>query len=133
MASYPTIELCEAAADYAREHNVPLLIDIRDQYPDLYWENAPAPARGIVHLLCTWARRQASRALGGAIGITANGPEVVEWGLAYAGRKRGAFDRSLYMSYDPPPVSEGDRERAVAFWKEFEGKQIVAYLSLIHI
>ena len=131
VASYPTIELCEAAAEYAREHNVPLLIDIRDQYPDLYWDNAPAPTRGAVRLLCYWARKQAARALGGAIGITANGPEVVDWGLAYAGRKKGAFDRSLYMSYDPPLVSESDRARAVAYWKEFEGKQIVAYTGMI--
>lgn len=131
VASYPTIELCENAALFSREHNVPLLIDIRDQYPDLYWENAPFGLSRIVRAFCAGARNQASRALSGAVGITANGPEVVDWGLAYAGRVRGPLDRSLYMSYDPPPVSDTDRERAIKFWREYEGKAIVAYTGMI--
>lgn len=131
VASYPTIELCAEAARYAKEHAVPLLIDIRDQYPDLYWENAPRITQSLVRILCQSARQEAVRALGGAVGITANGPEVVDWGLGYAGRKRGAYDQALYMSYDPPPVTDEDRARAQEFWKDFEGKQIVAYTGMI--
>lgn len=131
VASYPTIELCAEAAKYAKAQAVPLLIDIRDQYPDLYWENAPPITQGLVRLLCQSARKEAARALGGAVGITANGPEVVDWGLGYAGRKKGAYDRALYMSYDPPLVTDEDRLRAQNFWKDFEGKKVVAYTGMI--
>ncbi len=118
VASYPTIETCAAAADYGKRHGVPVLMDIRDQYPDLYWLNAPAPMRSLVRMVSAGARQLAKRALGGATGITANGPDVVDWGLAYAGRARGEFDASLFMSYEPPTVSPDDATRAAEYWRE---------------
>lgn len=133
VASYPTIETCAEAARYARAHDVPLLIDIRDQYPDLYWENAPGMMRPIVKAMTGSARRLAREALAGAVGITANGPEVVQWGLRYAGRPAGAYDRSLFMSYEPPKVSAEDQARAEKYWAEtLPGDRfIVAYTGMI--
>lgn len=132
VASYPTIELCEAAAAYAKTHRVPLLIDIRDQYPDLYWENAPEATRAVVRALCGRARRSAQSALGGADGITANGPDVVGWGLRYANRGQGPLDRVVYMSYEPPEVSAEEEERARAFWDDQRlGNKVIAYTGMI--
>ena len=34
LSSYPTIELCDEAVQYGTRHNVPVLLDIRDLWPD---------------------------------------------------------------------------------------------------
>ena len=35
IASYPSPELCAAAASFAEQHNVPLIVDVRDPWPDI--------------------------------------------------------------------------------------------------
>lgn len=135
VASYPTIEICAAASRVARDLNLPLLMDIRDQYPDLYWENAPAILRPWVRLASGGMRKMARAALSGADAITANGPEVVQWGLNYAGRAANAFDQTLFMSYEPVALSEAEQREAEARvrregWVK-EGELLLLYTGMI--
>lgn len=116
IASYPTIELCEVAVAWANDHNIPIIVDIRDQYPDLYWENAPSISRGVVKLLCRGMQKKARRIFSHASAITANGPEVVNWGLRYGGRAKTENDRDFPMSYTPPELSPTEVQEAEQFW-----------------
>ncbi len=116
IASYPTIELCEVAVAWARENGIPILVDIRDQYPDLYWENAPSISRGVVKLLCRGMQKKAREIFSHASAITANGPDVVKWGLTYGGRAQTENDQDFPMSYSPPELSQTELQEAEQFW-----------------
>ncbi len=136
VASYPTIELCVEAARFAKKFDIPLLIDIRDQYPDLYWENAPKRMQKIVRLLTSRSQRAAREALSAANAITANGPEVVAWGLRYAGREAMENDIPVFMSYEPPSLSPEEEETAERYWADLgldaaTKEMIVAYTGMI--
>jgi glycosyltransferase involved in cell wall biosynthesis len=125
IASYPTIELCEVAVAWANDHNVPIIVDIRDQYPDLYWENAPSISKSIVKLLCRGMQKKARKIFAHASAITANGPDVVNWGLTYGGRAKTENDRDFPMSYTPPELSPMEEQEA----EQFLANQMVNFPS----
>lgn len=130
VASYPTVEMSAAAATFCLDHKIPLLVDVRDRYPDLYWQSLPGPVQGLGRRVATPMIRQAQRVFRTAAGITANGPDVLEWALGYAEREAGAKDASLAMSYEPPGVTEQERVACVARWADLGVSQedwIVAF------
>ena len=51
VCSYPTIELSAAAARYGKAHGIPVLLDIRDLWPDEMAALLPRPLRGLARLL----------------------------------------------------------------------------------
>ena len=45
VASYPTIELAQAAVAFGRSRDIPVIIDVRDLWPDLFLDLLPRWAR----------------------------------------------------------------------------------------
>ncbi len=116
VASYPTVEMSAAAARFCAAHQVPLMVDVRDRYPDLYWQSLPGLLQGAGRLAATPMVAQARRVFRTAAGITANGPDVLDWALGYAGRAQGPQDASLPMSYESPVISDADRAERIQQW-----------------
>lgn len=136
IASYPTIELCAVAVEWAGEQGVPIIVDIRDQYPDLYWENAPSISRWAVKLCCRGTQAKAREIFRMANAITGNGPDVVKWGLAYGGRPQTPVDRDFPMSYEVPRIDPVEERDAEDFWNNQmvnfpEDAVIIAYTGMI--
>lgn len=101
QASVPTIELALATVRYGQEHSVPVSLDCRDMWPDVLEEAIPV----LGPLVFRRMRREAGLALGGATGITGHTQEFRDWGLGYAGRPAGEWDRDFpfgYKSAAPP-------------------------------
>lgn len=118
VASYPTIEICQAAASFCKKRKIPLLMDIRDQYPDHYWQAGPRLLRPLIQLGCQGMIRSAREALSAADAITGNGEDVVNFGLRYAGRERTELDKTIYMTYERPEVSSSDSLAADQYWEQ---------------
>lgn len=99
LCSFPTIELSLAAAEYGMHHGVPVVLDIRDLWPDEIRERIPAAARPLVNPLLWPMERAARKALRLATGITAISERYLGWGLARAGREKRPADRVFPMGY----------------------------------
>jgi hypothetical protein len=69
LASLPTLELALACVRYGRETGVPVLIDVRDQWPDAIIDLAPRRLRPLAGALLWWMHRAAAEALRGCSGI----------------------------------------------------------------
>jgi glycosyltransferase involved in cell wall biosynthesis len=118
LCSLPTLELSVAATAYGRRHGVPVLVDVRDLWPDVIVDYAPRPFRWLARLLLAPMQRQARAACRAATGILGTTPEYVQWGLRHAGRGRGDFDGSFPMAYvatEPPPDALAAAEM---FWRQ---------------
>lgn len=116
LCSLPTLELSVAVTRYANAAGIPVVIDVRDLWPDLFEEVAPFWMRRALRPLLFPMRRQARLACRGATAITGNAPDMVTWGLKMAGRAAGPFDRYFPFGYSTKPLSREQRERALAFW-----------------
>ena len=99
LCSYPTIELCEEAVTYGRARQIPVVIDIRDLWPDVFLDLAPPWLRGFARMMLAPAFRQSARVCSGATAIFGITDPFRDWAIARAGRERNALDHTFPMAY----------------------------------
>ena len=101
LCSYPTIELSIEATNYGRAKRVPVVLDVRDLWPDSFLDIAPAALRPLLRLPLASMFRDGRRALAQADAIWGVTDAFVEWGLGRAGRGRQPRDQAFAMAYEP--------------------------------
>lgn len=102
LCSLPTIELCSEAVRFGLERNVPVLLDIRDLWPDVLIDVAPQGLRWLSRLLLFRSVKSATEALRLATGVIGISDGYMEWALKYAGRSRRAADAMYPLGYVAP-------------------------------
>ena len=118
VSALPTVELCRASVIYGAEHALPVVLDMRDMWPDIFVDMLPRLARPLARLLFHGMFRDAKWTCGRAMAITGITEEFVEWGLKRGGRQRQCLDKSFplaYVSTSPPPHLVA---QAKQFWDE---------------
>jgi glycosyltransferase involved in cell wall biosynthesis len=119
VSSLPLPELSLAAVEYGRRLAVPVVLDIRDLWPDIFVELAPNPLRAFAQIAVSGMRRTVRRACAGATAIWGHAPAFVEWGLKQAGRAATELDRAFPFGYVSLPPSGDEVEQARNVWREF--------------
>lgn len=117
LCCVPTLDLGRAATRYGREHGVPVVLDYRDLWPDIFEHLAPAPLRPLVRLAFEPYHRMAREAFSGATAITGITPEFVDWALRFARRPRNRFDRDFPHGYPDRKIDPAALEAAARFWR----------------
>lgn len=100
VCSYPTIELAYECINFGKKYNIPVLIDIRDLWPDIFIEELlPKPLRFIAlktYNLLFKKHQYVFKNADGIIGIT---DSIQKWGLQYANRGATKKDNVFHLSY----------------------------------
>lgn len=118
LCSLPTLELCRVAVDYGHVFGVPVIVDIRDLWPDIFLDAVPDWLHWAARPALLPMFQAATHVCSRATAITGITSDFVDWGLAYAGRSRSDLDRDFplgYMnrSHPLPTVAE-----ARQFWSD---------------
>lgn len=100
IVSLPTLELSVEAVRYGKEHGVPVVVDVRDMWPDVMLRAAPKALRPLARIPLLPMRRLAREACRDASAITGHMPAFVEWGLRHAERQQGRYDRHFPFGYE---------------------------------
>lgn len=114
LCSLPTLELSAVAVDLQKATGVPVLVDIRDLWPDVYYRAVPAPMRPLLGIALQGQERLANRTLQAAAGIVGISPGYLDWGLRRAGRAMGPHDHMIPLGYDFKPLTASELETATA-------------------
>jgi glycosyltransferase involved in cell wall biosynthesis len=120
LASLPTLELCREACRYGKARSVPVVVDIRDLWPDVFADAFPPKIRKIGHWLLAPYRTMARRACRDASAIVGPTEEFVEWGLKLARRRKGPADIEFPFGYSDEAPTVSQIEDGKAFWKKWE-------------
>jgi glycosyltransferase involved in cell wall biosynthesis len=107
FAPVPTLELAESSASYAMAHRLPVVIDVRDRWPDVYLAMFPDWMESQARWILRSEFRRAHRIFSRATGITAVSPSFLRWGLAQAKRDMSASDQVFHIGF---PDEGFDRE-----------------------
>lgn len=99
LASYPTEELCRAILDYAQPRGVPVVIDVRDFWPDIFAEMLPAALRPLAPIAFHPLERAARKTLRRATALSGMTETAMRWALAKAGREQHEGDFWFPFSY----------------------------------
>jgi glycosyltransferase involved in cell wall biosynthesis len=100
IAALPTIELSAAAVAFGKRHAVPVIIDVRDLWPDALIGVLPEPARRVGRMCARPLFEMTRQSLSGATGIIAVSDGYLDWALRYAGRQRKPVDRVFMHGYE---------------------------------
>ena len=99
FSSLPTLELAQQALTYGINGGVPVIVDVRDLWPDHYLTLVPRVLRGVFRLLLFTEFKKARFILKSASGITAISRAFLDWGLNYAARGASSKDGVFEMGY----------------------------------
>jgi len=119
LCSMPTIELCRGAVRYAKKSGIPVVLDIRDLWPDVIVDIAPPWARRAARLFLSSLVRDLREACAGATAVIGITDPIVEWGVRYAGRPKTGRDRAFPLGYVEQVPLSGEMEKAQRFWGDF--------------
>ncbi|MGE0492871.1 MAG: glycosyltransferase family 4 protein [Vulcanimicrobiota bacterium] len=129
LCCHPIPALGLASIELGRRHRLPVVIDIRDIWPDIFLRRVPLWAHPLVELLIWPWRQQARSILRPASGLTAISKGLLDWGLDYAGRPAGRFDRVFVHGYrHHDPASPGQAPEVLA---SLDDKTIFAFAGTI--
>lgn len=102
IASMPCHSLAYEVVRYARKNGIPVLVDIRDLWPDIFldrFRNMGLYALGRIVLALDFARLRLL--LKNADGLTAVSSGYLKWGLERIRRAQSPFDGVFYHGYKP--------------------------------
>lgn len=109
VCAFPTIELAYEAVAYARSRRVPIVVDVRDLWPDTFLRKVPRPLRRLSRLALRDLFSKTESLLRGADSVIAVSSGYLQWALRKAGRQRTALDRVFYLGSDDLGVMRSKR------------------------
>ena len=124
VCSWPTVELCVEAVRLGKLWGVPVVLDIRDLWPDAITDLAPCALRPLAKLALYVAYQSARCAASQATAITGITDPYVDWGVAYTGRQRTSLDRPFPLGYVDKQPSPAEIRDAEAFWAQHGVAQV---------
>ena len=99
LASFPTIEFALEAVKYGKKNHVPVVVDIRDLWPDNFEQNL----NGILKILALpyiwYLDIKTKKILKNADYITSISDLMLDWGLKKGKREKNNLDKTFYIGY----------------------------------
>lgn len=117
LCSMPSIELAYQAVKFGTKNNLPVVLDLRDMWPDIFLREVPHYLRRVSRFCLSHEFLSLKRACRNAAALFGVTSKFLEWGLNYAGRPRQKSDGVFFLSPPPSTTPTEDIEAAESFWK----------------
>ena len=117
LTSIPSIELSKAVVDYANMKKIPIVLDIRDLWPDVFSELLPNSLGRLIKILTRPMRKKLIYVCQKANIISGITDNFVEWGIKHSGRERTAKDLSFPMAYIKNEIDDKEKLDSYLFWQ----------------
>jgi len=118
ISPVPTLEVAEAAVNLAKKNRIPILTDIRDEWPDEFVELAPKRLRWLARLFLRNSFKRMGFICKNATGIIAMSERQLQYGLSFAGRERGDNDGVFPHGYSRKPMERSKLIAAKKWWRK---------------
>lgn len=127
------LELALQCVRFGRANRIPVVVDIRDMWPDAWVGVFPRALRPLAEVAALPYRRMLHELLRDATALCALTKDALEWGLHNARRERKPQDRVLPLAYTPPPMSEAAVADAERFWTGLGVDEKAGRLTMCYI
>ena len=113
VSGIPSLDWCEAAVDFGVAQGVPVVIDVRDLWPDIFETALPRALRPLGRSLLSSFHRQADRICRQATALTAVSESYLQWGLQRANRPQRETDRVIPLGYRQQNEGDGSPDASL--------------------
>lgn len=115
LSTMAPIQASKAVQQYALESEVPYVIDIRDLWPEIYYEVTPKLLHPLVKLLVEKNKKTLEKVLKNSTSIVGVTEKFLEYGLSIAKISKRSNDAVFHTAY--PDILDSN-EKAKEFWNE---------------
>ena len=130
VSAYPTIELAHEAVAFAGPRGIPVIIDIRDPWPDILLDLAPPVLRPAGRIAIRPLDRKARTSLARSDSLVACSHGFLDWGLRKARIAQRATDRVFYLGKAKSVLgSAGDSAKIRELEQEIAGKVVFSFVG----
>lgn len=105
FCAFPTIDLAYSSVKLGNAMGIPVVIDIRDLWPDIFVDPFPKSLRGLVRVALSPYFNKTKYIFNNCDAITAVSEKYLQWGLKYGKRNKGSFDKVFPLAYDISQLS----------------------------
>ncbi len=118
VCGMPTIQSAELVSRYGKERDVPVIVDIRDEWPEDYVRWLPLVLRPLGRLALSQQFEILRRACSTATGLCAVTEAQLAYGLRHAGRGRGPNDAVFYSGARNTQPARALVDAEVTAWRK---------------
>ena len=115
LSAYPNLESCLIALRYSKKHNCPVVVDVRDLWPDTFVYLLPIYVRWLLRIAILPMQLMSRKVFSQATAVTGVSPRIVQWAKKRGRRLEGYVDQSFYLGSDIT-VDPGDLSDAEKKW-----------------
>ncbi|WP_223270270.1 glycosyltransferase family 4 protein [Colwellia sp. C1TZA3] len=108
FCAFPTIDLAYHATSYAVKNDIPVVIDVRDLWPDILLQALPKTFKFIGEFLLSRYFRQTKYIFNNCTAITAVSDNYLQWAIGYTDIDRSDSGHVFPLGYQKNIVSEYD-------------------------
>lgn len=128
VTAFPIIEVAHEAVRFGRHAGIPVVVDVRDLWPDTLVERCPPWSMGVVRRLLVLEYRRARESFRGASSVVAISRGCLDWGLQMGRREIGPLDRVFVIGY-PGGSSATASPRLADLWRRIAGKIVLVFVG----
>lgn len=132
--SWPLIDLSYEAIKYGKKHSIPVVIDVRDFWPDIFIQPFPKLLQPLAKLgVKLLFGKKTSYVMKNATAVVGVIPKSLQFAESH-GRTLSSLDHVVPLAYDSTPVGVEDAKEAQLFWESYgsaKDKCIVSYIGTI--
>ena len=128
VASMPCYHLAYESMRYARRNKIPLVVDIRDLWPDTFL--TPLRNKGLYRLgkvILSFDFAKSSALLRNADALLAMSKGCLEWGLDKSARNAGQWDKVFYHGYKK--INKQSIIDSAGYFKKFKDKKVFLFVG----
>ena len=118
LCAWATQQFAKKCVQYGKRHHIPVIIDIRDPWPDYFLRVFPKGTKWLGKIVLYPMHYDAVQTLKKADVIIGVVPSVVQWGLNLAGRKANKQDRHIFLSNNKIDKNASMSEELLKWWEE---------------
>ena len=127
LTSIPSVELSQEALRYADKNKIPIVLDIRDLWPDVFVELLPKYLFWLVKLITMPMKRRLIDVCSKATAISGITDEFINWGIMHSNRNRCNNDICFPMAYMKEDISDEKKNDSYLFWEKLELNKMINF------
>ena len=129
ITSYPTLGLSEESVKYAKKKSIPVLIDYRDLWPEVFYDLFPKKIRFISKVLFYPLSKRLNIMFKNATGIIGITEEFLNIGLQRVKRNKNNFDSYFPLGYNKLELNKSQLSDQLNYWKSIGVKSDDGYIK----
>ncbi len=129
VTSMPPHDLAFEVVAFANKNNIPVLVDIRDEWPDLLIQHVPVKLQKIAKMVLFKEFVLTKKTMKGADALVAMMDPFLDWGLKYAERDKTWAEKVFYLGYKRNVGRENKSNKIVKLKDRLENKFVVTFIG----